>query len=495
MAIKLVFLVIALLYTVKAFENPIVQTKTGKVEGKIKISKIGKKVEVWNSIPFAKPPLNELRFLPPQPIDNWDGVLDTRPLPNACFQKDDQAMEGWKLNVPVSEDCLYLTVVTPHPRPKNAAIMFWLYGGAFYIGSSTLELYDYSTFSSVTDVIVVAPQYRLGPFGFLATENNEVIGNAGLRDQNLALKWIHDNIVNFGGDPSKITLMGESSGSASVGFHLMSPMSKSLFSQGIMESGVPTNLWAIQDKQKSSKSTIKLAENVGCLNHEDNMSKVIKCLQKIDPNEISKHSVGLNVTDSTIDVFLPTVDGEFITEEPHHFFSNHHNKMNKNILIGSTKEEGALILSSALPYSFPSKSKKSVISRVIFNLVTDLINRKYHESIVNLINYEYTPWENIDDNIGNLMGLTNMISDSYFTCDINEFADLIAWKSRKKVYKYLFSHHSSQSHLPEWTSATHADDLFYVFGAGFNPNGNYTEEEKVLSMQTMLYFGNFVKNG
>ena len=495
MKIILLFLTIANFYNVEAEENPIVSTKNGMVKGEYKISKTGKKVETWNRIPYAKPPLDDLRFLPPQPVDKWDGILDTKPLPNACFQLEDFDFgnEKWNLNVPMSEDCLYLTIVTPHPRPKNAAVLFWIYGGGFNFGSTTLDLYDYKTLSSVTDVIVVAPQYRLGPLGFLATENNEIHGNAGLRDQYLALKWIHENINNFGGDPSKITLMGESAGSASVGYHLMSSFSKPLFSQAIMESGVTNNIWALQPRKMTSLNTLNLANDVGCLNHKNNVDVAIECLKKTNASEITKHSFSL--TDQTMFRFCPNVDGEFITEDPYEFVNDPKNKIDKNILIGSTKDEGALSLYMIFPDIFPLNSTKPKITHSIFNSIVKNMYQQYPESIIQLISYEYTNWKNINDGMDNAKALRDLLSDTWFTCGINEFIDFIVKNSSKKIYRYVFSHHSSQSKLPEWTGAAHADDLYFVFGDGLNPDMNYTEEEKLLSLQIMKYFGNFAKNG
>ena len=493
MRTKLILLLFTLFHENFANENLIVTTKNGKVEGAFEESDSGKLVEIWRSIPYAKPPLDDLRFLPPQPIGNWDGVLDTKSLPNACYQMNDGSSytnNERRLNVPMSEDCLYLTIVTPHPRPKNASVLFWIYGGGFNYGSTTLEMYQYGTFTSETDVIIVAPQYRLGAFGFLSSGNNEVIGNAGLHDQYLALEWVHDNIVIFGGNPSKITLIGQSAGSASVGYHLMSPMSKPLFSQAIMLSGVPTSFWALQEKRKTSLNTLNLANDVGCLNHKNNISIAIKCLRKVDVNKITKNSISY---DSII--FAPTVDGQFIKETPHHFFIKSNKRIDKNILIGSTKDEGTLFLFMLLPDLFPLNKTRPKMTNLVFNSVVKELYKSFPVSLSQLINYEYTNWKEFNNEMSNVMALNNLFSDSWFTCDINKFTDYIVTNSKNKVYRYLFSHHFSKNELPEWAGAVHTDDLYFVFGYGFNSRKKFTNEENILSKRIMSYFGNFVKTG
>lgn len=146
-------------------------------------------VDAWSSIPYAKPPVGDLRFSPPEPIDNWKGTLDVQEMPNSCFQALDTYFDNftgstmWNANTELSEDCLYLSIVTPRPRPKNAAVMVWIFGGGFTTGSSTLEVYDPCILVSEENIIYVALQYRLASLGFLYFEDTEASGNVGLLDQ------------------------------------------------------------------------------------------------------------------------------------------------------------------------------------------------------------------------------------------------------------------------------------------------------------------------
>lgn len=118
----------------------------------------------------------------------------------------------WNPNTELSEDCLYVNVVVPRPRPKNAVVMLWIFGGGFYSGTSTLDVYDHRTLAAEENVVIVSMQYRVASLGFLYLGTPDAPGNSGLFDQNLALRWVRDNIHRFGGDPNKICLFGESAG-------------------------------------------------------------------------------------------------------------------------------------------------------------------------------------------------------------------------------------------------------------------------------------------
>ena len=183
-------------------------------------------------IPFAKPPVNELRFRPPQKFEEtW-----TEPRAFATQQKD--CMSGSK----GSEDCLYLNVFVPASASASTPlpVMFWIYGGGFSFGR--VSMYNGTALAAQEDVIVVVPSYRFGPLGFLANQatlnESGTTGNWGILDQRMALHWVNDNIVSFGGDKSKITIFGESAGGISVATHMGSPGSQGLFHSAIIQSGV-----------------------------------------------------------------------------------------------------------------------------------------------------------------------------------------------------------------------------------------------------------------
>lgn len=209
------------------------------------------------SIPYAQPPLGALRYRHPRPAEKWSGILNATHQPNSCVQIVDTTFgdfvgaDMWNPNTPMSEDCLYVNVFVPHPRPKKSPVMIWIYGGGFFQGTATLDVYDYKTLATEENIILVSLQYRVANLGFLYLGTPDAPGNVGLFDQNLALRWVHDNIHHFGGDPSRVTLFGESAGAVSVSLHLLSPMSRDLFQRAILQSGSPTTPWAIVDRKEA----------------------------------------------------------------------------------------------------------------------------------------------------------------------------------------------------------------------------------------------------
>jgi len=138
----------------------------------------------------------------------------------------------------------------------------WIYGGGFSSGTSTLRLYDGKVLAAKGDVVVASMQYRVGPLGFLSLGSESAPGNVGLLDQQLALVWIHKHIADFGGDPQRVTIFGESAGAGSVGLHLLSPGSYNLFRSAILQSGTAVAPWAFVEPEVAKKRAYKLAELV-----------------------------------------------------------------------------------------------------------------------------------------------------------------------------------------------------------------------------------------
>lgn len=215
----------------------------------------GTKVDTYLGIPFAEPPVEDLRFAPPKPLKPLQGTYAATRLPNTCWQYIpsgfDIANAGariWVNNTQMSEDCLYLNVWAPADRRADSPlpVMIWIFGGGFFAGTSTLDVYDGRFLAAKENVIVVSMQYRLGVFGFLHLKDN-VEGNMGLLDQRAAMEWVQQHIASFGGDPDRVTLFGESAGAASIAFHYLMPESRRLFRRMILQSAGPFHRWAISD--------------------------------------------------------------------------------------------------------------------------------------------------------------------------------------------------------------------------------------------------------
>lgn len=445
--------------------------------------------------------LGQLRFRKPVPVNNWDNgdsssILNATKPPNTCIQTIDTVFGDfagatmWNPNSPLSEDCLYLNVVVPHPRPDNAAVLVWIFGGGFYSGTSTLEVYDPKILATEENVIVVSMQYRVTSLGFLYFGIEDAPGNVGLFDQLMGLKWIHDNVASFGGNPHNITLFGESAGAVSVSMHLLSPLSRDFFAQAIMESGSPTAPWAIISREESIQRGLKLAQILGCPYLTNNYALVVECLRTINATTlVQKEWITQGVCDFP---FVPVIDGDFLPCHPKNCVQNKEFK-NTSIIMGSNSEEGYYFIMYYLTELF-RKEENILVSREDFLRAVVDLNPNMNEIARQAIVFEYTDWTNPDDQVKNRDALDKIVGDYQFTCNVNEFAHAYA-VAGNDVYMYFFNHRSSQNLWPSWAGVLHADEINYVFGEPLNPTKNYLPEEIVLSKKMMRHWSNFAKTG
>lgn len=462
----------------KGEDSLVIQTKKGKVRGITISAATGKKVDAWMGIPYAQKPIGNLRFRHPRPVESWDGILNTTTQPNSCVQIIDTVFGDfsgatmWNPNTPLSEDCLYINVVVPKPRPTKAAVLVWIFGGGFYSGTNTLDVYDHNILVSEENIILVSMQYRVASLGFIYFGTPEVPGNAGMFDQMMALQWIRDNIAAFGGNPNNITLFGESAGAVSVSLHLLSPLSRNLFSQAIMESGSATAPWAIISREESILRGLRLAEAVQCPHDRSQLGAVIECLRKKDPTELVNNEWGtLGICEFP---FVPVIDGAFLDEHPVRAMSNKNFKKT-NILMGSNTEEGYYWIIYYLTELFRKEENVYVNRQEFLRAVTELnpyVNAVARQAIV----FEYTDWLNPDDPVSNRDALDKMVGDYHFTCNVNEFAHRYA-ETGNNVYMYYYKHRTIANPWPSWTGVMHADEINYVFGEPLNPAKSYTNQE------------------
>lgn len=347
------------------FDPLVVETTSGLVRGYAK-NVLSREVHIFTGIPFAKPPIEQLRFRKPVPIDPWHGVLDATKLPNSCYQEryeyfpGFQGEEMWNPNTNISEDCLYLNIWVPqhlrirhhaeksnHELPK-VPILIWIYGGGYMSGTSTLDIYDADIVAATNDVIVASMQYRVGSFGFLYLNkyfghgSEEAPGNMGLWDQALAIKWIKDNAAAFGGDPELITLFGESAGGGSVSIHLLSPVTKNLAKRGILQSGTMNAPWSYMTGERAQKIAETLVKDCECNASllTTRPQEVMDCMRAVDPKTISLQQwnsySGILGFPST-----PTIDGVFLTKHPMDMLKEGYYE-DMEILLGSNHDEGTL---------------------------------------------------------------------------------------------------------------------------------------------------------
>jgi para-nitrobenzyl esterase len=218
-----------------------VETSYGKLRGEARGGHLA-----FRGVPYARPPVGELRFMAPQPPDAWTGVRDALTF-SSCAPQDPLAAPGFKAEGPESEDCLYLNVYTPAADGGRRPVLFWIHGGGFSHGSGSQPSYDGGRLAERGDVVVVSINYRLGALGYLYLGDHGGHGwgaasNAGQLDQIAALSWVRDNVAAFGGDPAQVTIFGESAGAVAVSTLLAMPEARGLFGKAIAQSGTANRL-------------------------------------------------------------------------------------------------------------------------------------------------------------------------------------------------------------------------------------------------------------
>jgi len=483
-------------------DDLVVKTNKGKIQGFETATSDGKKVSAWYGIPYAQPPVGNLRFRHPRDMESWEGIKKTHEQPNSCVQVRDtmwpgfEGAEAWNTNTQQSEDCLYLNVVVPKPHPKNAAVIIWIYGGGFWSGTTTLDLYDLRTMAAEQNIIMVGIQYRVASLAFLYFGTEDVPGNAGMFDQLMAIKWVKNNIAKFGGNPDNITLMGESAGACSVSLHLLSPLSRDLFSQAIMQSATALAPWGVLEKHEAMRRSMMLAKNLKCPHDSNDVRASIDCMMRKKADEIvgaEWDNISHGFTGG-IGVFAPVVDGSFLDVSPGQAMKRGNFKK-ANILLGSNRDEGNYFILYFFAQMFPRVHEGDVfINRTQFLTAIEDAFPFSNQLQKKAIKYEYTNWLNSDDPVSNRVAVDRITGDWEFTCPVVDFAHKYA-ETGNNVYMYYFTEVASVSPWPKWSGAMHADEIVFVFGQPLNLSQGYNKKEIELSRQIMSYWANFAKTG
>jgi para-nitrobenzyl esterase len=220
-------------------KETVVKISGGKIEGGHEDG-----LFIFRGVPYAAPPLGELRWLPPQPVKPWEGVRQAKTVGAMAPQNPllETGIDALKIEGPQDEDCLSLNIFTPGLDNARRPVMVWIHGGAFIIGAGSQSIFMEGTLAKRGDVVFVSINYRLGALGFINLKEATggkipATGNEGLLDQVAALEWVHDNIASFGGDPDNVTLFGESAGAMSIGCLMAMPSARGKFQKAILESG------------------------------------------------------------------------------------------------------------------------------------------------------------------------------------------------------------------------------------------------------------------
>ncbi|XP_060801235.1 juvenile hormone esterase-like [Amyelois transitella] len=475
--------------------NPIVTVKDGALKGSTNNLLDGGKYFSFKGIPYAEPPIGDLRFRDPRPAKPWNGVHDATKHGSVCTQLD---IETDKL-IPGSEDCLFLNVYTKSLKSSSKLpVMVFVHGGAFISGSGDSDFYG-PEFLLQHDVVVVTINYRLEVLGFLNLDTPEVPGNAGMKDQVAALKWIKNNIANFGGDPDNVTIFGESAGAAAVTYHLVSPMSKGLFHKVIAQSGTCIDDWAIE------RYSVERAFRAGKVLGQDCKSKVelLKLLRSVPAIDLA----GMTFKTRTADeeradfamFFNPVVEKRFKGVES---FLNEEGldillkgKSNEvPLMIGYNSVEGLmLVLGDRI--ADKNNDTKFLVPREIRRKISETKSKDMGQRIKKF----YVGKEDFSNDT--IMPFVNMATDTNFIYNTNRLSAFHA-ASKKSVFTYRFSYDTDLniakifSSVPSMKGATHADDLFYFFYNSEN-DGIYKNQKKIKEIIHNLtkMWTNFAKTG
>ncbi|XP_063705334.1 esterase E4-like [Culicoides brevitarsis] len=433
-------------------------------------------------LPYAVPPIGELRFEPPVEF-RWSGIRNFVEKPEICPQPiniekgDDATIEG-------SEDCLTLSVYTPLNTTKLLPVFFWIHGGSFFIGSqdSSHSGFDYIV---EKDVVVVSINYRLNTLGFLSVPELNITGNLGMKDQILALKWVQRNIASFGGNPRKVTIVGWSAGAASATYHLYSKQSKGLFSRVISMSGTLLNPWAFL--QRPSWCRKNFLEHTGFQTKEQLKNASFTDLM---PRLHSKFM--FSYFGSYHFCFIPTIEApgsskRFLKKSPLQL-TRKSPVSQVPLLIGYTTHES----------EFFTPDLNYYMSHMNFANNNKTILEKVQNFIENFT-------ENTDDNERRVILRLNSIADTLF--GVREFTKKYAEKSKKAVYAYRFDFDGRFAHFkPQYPKkyrqrkvAMHGDDLGYLFVPFFEDISGYSfnasSPEVIVSQRMVEMWTNFVKFG
>ncbi|XP_074604247.1 acetylcholinesterase-like [Brevipalpus obovatus] len=424
--------------------TPIVETENGKIKGLVKHFKNGVQYHFYG-IPYAEPPLGSLRFEKPRKAEKWSNTREAFRVPKSCLQPVFNMLYEDR---PMSEDCLYLNILMREDPELNKSsgkrpVMVFIHGGALQDGSGTDFPYLSDVLVDHHDIILVTLNYRLNVFGFIQHNiYKEFIPNLGLLDQNMAIKWVKNNIAKFGGDDENITIFGQSAGAESVYFHMISPYTRGLFKRAILMSGQPLFLYA-------------------------------------------KDLIG-NLTGRP-DEFFAITDNDYIPKNPVY-------DRDINILIGALPEDGAYILPETDTRVFTKP-------KLDYSDGYQILRRYFNDKAAKRLMRHYFPLIKVPINEIIKNGAIELTSDVIFYCPTFELANRYSRENKKaKTFAYILNRAPSTQRvslcdLDKTIGVCHGDDLFYVFGTPFRKPYLFNDEDRKMSEKMMKIWTDFARKG
>lgn len=429
---------------------------------------VGARAGVLNTflgIPFAAPPVGNLRWRAPQDVVPWTGVRQARSFAPACAQTVD-----WVPN-PKSEDCLYLNVWAP-AKAARLPVLVWIHGGGFFGGTAADPLFDGSNLAK-RGAVIVTLNYRLGVFGFFAHPEltaespDKASGNQGIEDQIAALQWVKKNIAAFGGDPGRVTIVGESAGAESVALLIASPLAKGLFQRAIAESGhdfLPSD--AGDDNQFALKQAeargLAFAKAAGAAHLADLRSMRVEALQK--------------------QAWMPfiTVDGHVLREDVATSYRQHRQN-DVPLLLGWNAEEG-----------------RDLAPEIVGS--SDFSAAKYRQVVTQLLGYAPS-----DALLAAYPGATDaqakasiyQLTTDWWGWGMMHWAGLQAKYGRSTPYAYFFAHHPAEpaTRCGYGCGAGHGAEIRYVFDNLHQDPRAWATADRELAARLATTWVNFARTG
>ncbi|MET0406489.1 MAG: carboxylesterase/lipase family protein [Cystobacter sp.] len=459
---------------------PVVETARGPVWGVAYEDGI----TTFLGIPYAQPPTGERRWKAPEPAAPWSTPLDASHFGLACPQSD---MRKGKPIEEASEDCLTLNVWTPSLKPgARAPVMVYIHGGAFTLGATREEMYDGAGLARA-GMVVVSMNYRLGALGFLAhpalgAESPEkASGDYGLMDQRLALEWVRDHIAAFGGDPTQVTLFGESAGAISACLQMLSPAAKGLFHRLILESGTcylgttPLRDPGTPGQEDSAEERgERFAREVGCTEGD-----IAACLRSRTPGQLLAASgAALDLLKPRVG-FGPVVDGYVVPAQPRQLLAEGR-YARVPLILGANRDEGTLFTMQAKIDS-PEQYEAAVKTRSPGR--SEELLRAYPAK----------------DFPSPKAAFSRMLGDAMFVCPTRRLARTLV-EQGQPVHAYFFTHEPPKAFGSIFgrflkLGAYHSAELPFVFGLSQGRFALETDAERELSRKVMGYWTRFATRG
>ncbi|XP_054167897.1 acetylcholinesterase-like [Oppia nitens] len=511
-----------------------VRLSKGLVNG-LRDSYDGHELNVFLGIPYAQPPVGRLRFRRPLPLDNkpWTKPLDARHWAMACYHK---IFHTDYYTHRQSEDCLYLNIWSPTSSSSSSrsrsrsrssrklkAVLFWIHGGGLVWGSAAEKFYNGTVLAALGDLVVVTINYRLNGFGLLYREgaDGRAPGNQGLWDQTMAMKWVQKNIRSFGGDPLRVTIAGQSAGGESVTAHIMSPVSRQLFSRAIVMSGALVSQRSMTTASLAEHLWSTAATRIGCPanptggggGHSSNQTLVatitpemLDCLQSKPAGFILELYYKLDYRGATGRPFqLLVPDNQLIPLNYQSRLQTGQFKQGLNLLITTTQDEGSPLIHLEEDHHRYANSKPNPIdylgaTKELANIISLYFNQVDNQTVESINKFYFTGLSNGSDvnTLSQQLGIA--FGDLRIGCPTILFGQMVWQADPRAAQVYQYYYNSKLGRWPkvycaQWMGACHMDDIYYVFGLPFLDPGNYQPEERLLSREMLDVVTRFVKTG